>query len=132
MVSDMTDKDLDAVTIRGLDAPYPDESYKGGPRRMPMMIPATFLHPAAAPNARVWDKLSEWKKPTLTQVSESIAAQSFDPKMFHDQIPGTAGQPHQTVSKHGVFPDRRKPGSFSPEHARVYRAVLKKRKYGTI
>ena len=103
MVSDMTERNLDAQTIKGLDAPYPDESYKGGPRRMPMMIPATFLHPASAPNQQVWEALRNWNKPTLTLVSESIAQQSFDPKEFHEQIPGTEGQPHAIYPNTGFF-----------------------------
>ena len=103
MVSDMTNKTLDADTMVGLDAPYPDESYKGGPRRMPMMIPATMLNPAAAANQQVWEELRNWQKPTLTLVGEKIAEQSFNPKEFHDQIPGTQGQPHAIYPDTGFF-----------------------------
>jgi haloalkane dehalogenase len=103
MVSDMTDKELDAQTLKGLDAPYPDESYKGGPRRMPMMIPATFLHPATAPNQKVWEELRSWDKPTLTLISEQLATRGFDPKVFHEQIPGTQGQPHEIYKDTGFF-----------------------------
>jgi haloalkane dehalogenase len=103
MVSDMTNNDLDANTLIGLDAPYPDESYKGGPRRLPMLIPATFLNPAAAPNQKVWEALRNWTKPTLTLVGEQIAEQSFDPKEFHDRIPGTRGQPHEIYPDTGFF-----------------------------
>ncbi len=103
MVSDMTEKDLDAETLKGLDAPYPDETYKGGPRRMPLMIPATFLHPAAAPNKIVWQELAHWDKPTITLISESMARAGFPPKEFHDQIPGTRGQPHATYPDTGFF-----------------------------
>ena len=103
MVSDMTEKELDADTIAGLDAPYPDASYKGGPRRMPMMIPATMLHPAHAPNERVWLKLRDWNKPTLTLVGKQIAERSFNPKMFHDQMPGTRDQPHEIYPNTGFF-----------------------------
>ena len=99
MVSDMTVINLDADTLKGLDAPYPDESYKAGPRRLPMVIPATILNPADAANRIVWEKLSHWDKPTLTLVSKQIAERSFDPKEFHDQIPGTEGQPHE------IYPD---------------------------
>jgi haloalkane dehalogenase len=103
MVSDMTGTELDAITITGLDAPYPDESYKGGPRRMPMMIPATPLHPAAAPNNAAWDKLAGWDKPTLTLLAESISERGFNPQEFYDQMPGTAGQPHQIYPGMGFF-----------------------------
>lgn len=103
MVSDMTERELDAQTLTGLDAPYPDESYKGGPRRMPMMIPATPMHPAHAANARVWEALADWNKPTLTQISESLANRGFNPEVFHRQIPGTQGQPHVIYPDKGFF-----------------------------
>ena len=103
MVSDMTERELDADTIAGLDAPYPSEAYKAGPRRMPMMIPATPLNPAHKPNSKVWEQLANWNKPTLTLISESLATRGFDPKVFHDQIPGTQGQPHEIYPGKGFF-----------------------------
>ena len=103
MVSDMTTRELDADTIIGLDAPYPDESYKGGPRRMPMMIPGTFLHPANAPNNKVWEQLRNWNKPTMTLISRQLATRGFNPKEFHAQIPGTQGQPHEIYENTGFF-----------------------------
>lgn len=103
MVSDMTGTEIDANTIAGLDAPYPDESYKGGPRRMPMMIPATPLHPAAKPNREAWAKLKGWNKPTLTLVAESISKQGFKPQEFYDQMPGTKGQAHEVYPGMGFF-----------------------------
>jgi haloalkane dehalogenase len=99
MVNDMTAHGIDAITARGLDAPYPDETYKGGPRRMPMMIPATPLHPAAAPNRAAWQKLAGWNKPALVLIAESMAERGFKPQEFYDQLPGTRGQAHRT------FPD---------------------------
>lgn len=103
MVAEMTDQGIDALTVTGLDAPYPDESYKGGPRRMPMMIPATLLHPAAAPNRAAWAQLAAWDKPTLVLVAESIAERGFKPQEFYDQVPGTEGQAHQTYPDTGFF-----------------------------
>jgi haloalkane dehalogenase len=103
MVSEMTKSELDTDALAGLDAPYPDESYKGGPRRMPMMIPATPLHPAHAANTRVWEALADWDKPTLTQISESLANRGFNPQAFHEQIPGTQGQPHVIYPDSGFF-----------------------------
>lgn len=103
MVSNMTGSELDAQTLRGLDAPYPDERYKGGPRRFPLMIPATFLHPATAPNRTAWDGLANWTKPTLTLISEQLAKRGFPPEELHQQIPGTAGQPHTIYPDTGFF-----------------------------
>ena len=103
MVSEMTDNELDANTLTGLDAPYPDETYKAGPRRMPLMIPATFLHPATEPNRAAWKALANWEKPTLTLISERLATRGFNPKEFHEQIPGAAKQPHMLYPDTGFF-----------------------------
>jgi len=103
MVSEMTGTELDAMTITGLDAPYPDESYKAGPIRMPMMIPATTLHPTARPNREAWKKLKGWDGPAVTMLSESMAERGFNPQEFYDQMPGTAGQPHQIYPGMGFF-----------------------------
>jgi haloalkane dehalogenase len=99
----MVGNPLDEDTIIGLDAPYPDETYKAGPRRMPMMIPATFMHPATAPNRAAWEALKTWDKPTLTLIAESLAQQGFNPEEFHAQMPGTAGQPHTIYPDTGFF-----------------------------
>lgn len=103
MVNNMTKTELDDATLHGLDAPYPEERYKGGPRRFPLMIPATLLHPATAPNRAAWDALSNWDKPTLTLISEQLAKRGFPPEELHKQIPGTAGQPHEIFPDTGFF-----------------------------
>jgi len=103
MVSEMTGTDIDAITINGLEAPYPDESYKAGPIRMPMMIPATTLHPTATQNREAWKKLKGWDGPAVTMLAESIAERGFNPQEFYDQMPGTQGQPHQIYPGMGFF-----------------------------
>ena len=95
--------ELEADTLQGLDAPYPDESFKGGPRRFPMMIPATPMNPAHRPNTRVWRELANWDKPTMTMIARSLAERGFNPAEFHDQMPGTADQPHQVYDNTGFF-----------------------------
>jgi len=103
MVAGMVDIELDDDAVHGLDAPYPDESYKGGPRRMPLMIPATFLNPATAPNRAAWDKLANWDKPMLTLISERLAKRGFKPAEIHEHIPGSRGQSHATYPNTGFF-----------------------------
>ncbi len=90
MVSDMTGNELTAQSIKGLDAPYPDESYKAGPIRMPMMIPATGFHPTAGPNREAWEKLQGWDGPAVTLLASSIAERGFNPQEFYDAFPNTA------------------------------------------
>ncbi len=103
MVSDMTGNEIDDITVAGLDAPYPDESYKAGPIRMPMMIPATTLHPTAKANREAWKKLKGWDGPVITMLAESIAQRGFNPQEFYDQMPGTEGQAHRLYPDTGFF-----------------------------
>jgi haloalkane dehalogenase len=103
MVAEMIGGELDADAIKGLDAPYPNELFKAGPRRFPMMIPATGLHPAAAPNRAAWEQLKTWDKPAITLIAESLAERGFKPEEFHNQLPGTAGQPHEIYPDTGFF-----------------------------
>ncbi len=103
MVSGMTWRELSAAELAGLDAPYPDERYKAGPRRFPLMIPATPLAPATAANRAAWEKLQGWDKPAITFVSESNAKRGFNPSEFHAHLPGTAGQAHATWAEAGFF-----------------------------
>lgn len=103
MVANMTGTELNAATLKGLDAPYPDDSYKAGPRRFPMMIPATRLHPAAAPNRAAWEKLRGWNKPVLTLIAQSMAERGFRPQEIHAHMPGSNGQPHTVFADAGFF-----------------------------
>ena len=103
MVSDMTDTSLSQRTIDGLNAPFPNETFKTGPRSLPVLIPATPLNPAAAPNKAVWEQLEDWDKPTLTLIGERLANRGFNPRVFHEHIPGTDGQPHEVYKNAGFF-----------------------------
>ena len=103
MVNNMTGNELDPDTLNGLDAPYPEERFKGGPRRFPLMIPATFLNPATKPNRAAWDKLKGWNKPAVILISESMARRGFKPAEFKNQVPGTTGQPHTLYPDTGFF-----------------------------
>ncbi|MBT8440890.1 MAG: haloalkane dehalogenase, partial [Gammaproteobacteria bacterium] len=55
------------------------------------------------PNRAAWERLSTWDKPTMTLISETLAQRGFNPKVFHEHMPGTAGQPHQIYPDAGFF-----------------------------
>ena len=103
MVDKMTDTALSEQERIALDAPFPDESYKAGPRSFPMLIPATTLNPATQANRKAWSQLAAWKKPVITFVSERLSKRGFSPKEFHRHMPGTKGQAHQTFADAGFF-----------------------------
>ncbi len=85
------------------DAPYPDESYKAGARIFPSLVPTKPDMPGAAQNRDAWKVLSKFDKPFLTCFSDQDPITGGLDKLFHKNIPGCAGQPHQTVKGGGHF-----------------------------
>lgn len=94
MVNDGVVHKLSPETISAYDAPYPDESYKTGPRRFPMILPIVPEDPAAQANAKAWDVLSGWQKPVLTLYSASFAGTAMGPERLQAHLPGARSQPH--------------------------------------
>jgi haloalkane dehalogenase len=54
-----------AGVLAAYEAPFPDESFKAGPRAMPGLVPTTPDDPASEANRAAWQKLSTWDKPFL-------------------------------------------------------------------
>src|SRR5262249_47369421 len=53
------------------DAPFPDESFKAGPRAMPLLVPTSPDDPAAEANRAAWAQLSRWHRPFLVAFGDS-------------------------------------------------------------
>ena len=56
--------------IAAYDAPFPDDSYKAGARKFPVLVPISPDDPAAGPNKAAWTVLEKWEKPALTAFSD--------------------------------------------------------------
>jgi len=100
MVGKGVKKPLPENVIEAYDAPYPDESYKMGPKSFTLINPIVPDDPPIAANKAAWQALANWEKPVLTLYSDMMAKLAFPPTRFHNQIPGTRGQPHH------IYPDR--------------------------
>ncbi len=94
MVNDGVVQKLGPEIIAAFDAPYPDESYKTGPRRFPMILPIHADDPAAIANARAWEILAGWQKPVLTLYSAAFAGGAMGPDRVLAHLPGARGQAH--------------------------------------
>jgi hypothetical protein len=55
----------------GYDAPFPDESFKAGPRAMPGLVPYRPDDPASAANRSAWQALAASTTPMLVAFSDS-------------------------------------------------------------
>ena len=89
--------------VAGYDAPFPDASYKAGPRSFPDLIPQTEDDPATPANQHAWELLERWAKPFLCAFSDSDPITRGGDKPFHAKVPGTVGQPHTTIEGAGHF-----------------------------
>ncbi len=85
------------------DAPFPDESYKAGARRFPMLVPVSPDDPAAAANRAAWAVLQQWEKPFLTAFADGDPIFRGVDAVLQRAIPGAREQPHTTIENAGHF-----------------------------
>ena len=63
-------KQLSEAEIAAYNAPFPDDSYKAGPRVFPTLVPITKEHPQVQENIEAWQVLSSFDKPSITLFGE--------------------------------------------------------------
>ena len=91
-------------TVRAAyDAPFPDESYKAGPRAMPTLVPTKPDDPAADANRAAWERLTAWEKPFLVAFSDGDPITGAMAPILKKLIPGAAGLDHPVVAGAGHF-----------------------------
>jgi len=89
--------------VAAYDAPYPDERYKTGPRRFPMILPIELEDPARPSNLAAWDVLGNWQKPLLTLYSAKFMGTSMGPETLQAHVPGAANQAHAGIENAGFY-----------------------------
>ena len=97
------------------DAPFPDASYKAGPRAFPGLIPQTLDDPATPDNQRAWTVLEKWDKPFLCAFSDKDPITAGAERALIGRVAGAVGQPHTTIEGGGHFLQEDR----GPELARV-------------
>jgi haloalkane dehalogenase len=98
-----TTSDLAPEVLAAYDAPFPDESYKAGPRALPAIVPTAPDDPEARANRKAWRALSEWEKPFLTLFGAEDPITAGAEKIFQQRILGASGQPHHVFPETGHF-----------------------------
>lgn len=84
--------------MRAYDAPFPSKKYKAGSRAFPKLVPTTPDNPATEANRAAWEVLRNWKKPFVTAFSNGDPITKGLDKRLRDQIPGSEGMPHKTLT----------------------------------
>jgi haloalkane dehalogenase len=99
----MRDAPLSPGELAAYDAPFPDASYKMGPRAMPSLVPTLPDDPAISEQEAAWKVLSEWRKPFVCAFTDDDPVTRGGDAPFRENVPGAAGQPHTTIEGGGHF-----------------------------
>jgi haloalkane dehalogenase len=94
---------MDEAVRAAYDAPFPDESFKAGPRAMPGLVPTAPDDPAAEANRAAWEVLGRWDKPFLVAFSDRDPITGAMAPVLRKLIPGTAGLEHPVIEGAGHF-----------------------------
>ncbi|MEC8731442.1 MAG: haloalkane dehalogenase [Actinomycetota bacterium] len=97
IINAATVRELSADEIAAYDAPFPDDSYKAGARIFPSLVPTAPDDPTASANRAAWEIFQRWEKPFLCCFSDRDPVSRGGDGAFLSRVPGTAGQPHETI-----------------------------------
>jgi len=100
-----------AGCVRGLsdadraayDAPFPDETYKAGPRAMPLLVPTRPDDPENGPNRAAWEALGRYDRPFLVAFADSDPITAGMGPILQRHVPGAAGLAHPQIADAGHF-----------------------------
>ena len=93
----------DAATRAAYDAPFPDETYKAGPRAMPLLVPTRPNDPETAANRAAWAALGAYAAPFLCAFGDSDPITGAMGPILARHVPGAAGLEHPTLTGAGHF-----------------------------
>lgn len=94
---------LDPAVLAAYDAPFPDESFKAGPRAMPALVPTSPDDPETPANRAAWAALGRWDKPFLVAFSDSDPITGPMAPVLRRHVPGAAGLEHPVLRGAGHF-----------------------------
>lgn len=98
-----TTSKLSNAEVAAYNAPFPDDRYKAGARRFPMLVPSTPYDPAAAPNRAAWEVLKTLDLPVLTTFGADDKIMAGVEKVFQKLMRGAVGQDHVVLPDAGHF-----------------------------
>ncbi len=94
---------LSAQVLAAYNAPFPDESYKMGARKFPMLVPTDAESKDAKVNQELWSKLAGFEKPFATAFSDGDPITKGADKVLRAAIVGAKEVEHTTIIGGGHF-----------------------------
>ncbi len=88
---------------RAYEAPFPDPSYKMGPRAMPSEVPTLPTSPSLDAQKRAWEFFETFDKPFLCAFADNDPVTAGGADAFKTRVPGAKGLPHSVIKGGGHF-----------------------------
>jgi len=107
------DRLTQSTLAKAYDAPFPDPSYKMGPRAMPSHVPTMPSDPSLDEQRKAWAFFETFEKPFLCTFADNDPVTKGLDAQFLDKVPGTRGLPHATIKGGGHFLQERRPAEVS-------------------
>jgi len=104
------------------DAPFPDDSFKAGPRAMPLLVPTRPDDPATEANRAAMATLGRLDLPFLCAFSDGDPITAAMEPVLRESIPGAAGRTHPTIKGAGHFLQEDAGPELAAEVVRLVRA----------
>lgn len=95
--------ELPAEVRAAYDAPFPDESYKAGPKVFPTLVPTRPDDPATEANRAAWQALTRSALPFLVAFSDGDPITGGMAPILRRTMPGAADRRHPTIAGAGHF-----------------------------
>ncbi|CAM2990522.1 haloalkane dehalogenase [Saccharomonospora xinjiangensis] len=85
------------------EAPFPNETYKAGPRALPSLVPTRPDDEASEANRAAWNTLSVSSLPFLCAFSDGDPITAAMEPILRETMPGARGREHPTIEGAGHF-----------------------------
>ncbi|WP_086846080.1 haloalkane dehalogenase [Amycolatopsis kentuckyensis] len=103
------------------DAPFPNETYKAGPRAMPGLVPYRPDDPASEANRAAWKTLTELEIPFLVAFSDGDPITGGMAPILRSAMRGAQGLEHPVIAGAGHFLQEDKGEELADQVARFTR-----------
>ena len=107
---------------KGYAAPFPDPSYKMGPRAMPSHVP-TIPDDSLEAQARAWDFFAKFEKPFVCAFADNDPVSAGAGDRFKAEVPGAQGREHPTIKGGGHFVQENAPQQVVNEIVSLIRSA---------
>jgi haloalkane dehalogenase len=104
---------LPTELAKAYDAPFPDRSFKMGPRAMPSQVPTLPTSPSLEEQRKAWEFFDTFEKPFLCAFADNDPVTAGQAHQFIERVPGAKGLLHTTIKGGGHFVQENEPEQVS-------------------